>query len=84
MTETDQAKHERHVETITEAASSLLDRWGPEGVQPHSIAEGLVKAAAVTLLRAGCTLNEAADVLDEIADGMRTLDPQDFEPERLQ
>lgn len=74
---TEQEQHDEHVRIITEAASGLLDRWAPQGVTPLAIAEGLAKAAAITLIRAGANHEDAGDVLIDIGEALRTPNVND-------
>lgn len=62
------------VDAVMRSSAELLPRFAPQGFTPEAIAEGLIKAAGVVLMRGtGCTVFDVADVLDGFAAGFRTL-----------
>lgn len=64
--------HDRQVKAVAAATAKLLIKLAPQGYSPESIFEGAVKGAAVQLIAArDISLGEAAELLDDVAEGFR-------------
>ncbi len=66
------AIHDRNVSAVTDAVASLLPAFASRGMTPTAILEGAVKGAAVAMLTAGDSLLDVADVLEEMAECIRS------------
>ena len=77
--------YERNVEIITKATAQLLQEFGPKGFSPLAIFEGCVKGGAVALIcGTGIEIEEAATLLEDIAEAMRAPCPDDPKPMAIQ
>lgn len=66
--------HERQVKAVTAGVAKLLVKLGPDGFSPEAIFEGSIKGAAVQLIAAGATVENVAEMLDDMAQAFRELE----------
>lgn len=67
------ARHDRNVEVITDAVSSLLPKFAANGLTPVCLFEGAIKGATLALMATGSTPAEVADLLEEAVDELRRI-----------
>lgn len=68
-------KHDRQARAVTDALVKLNTNLAPVQFSPEAIFEGAIKGGAVVLIsRLGCSGEDIADLLTEMAEAFRDLD----------
>lgn len=71
--------HDRNTARVAEAVFGLVAKFAPMGMTPAAVLEGSIKGAVIALATyQGDGPEEIADMLDEIAAAVRTMDPDEL------